>query len=119
MTLTSILNNELIAHPQEMVVFTCITRGSGILNWFSNEYIGSDGLPLQILSGGSTVTVPSNSNPNTVATRINVTTNGEIVIISELRIVASAQYPTATVSCDNGDVQSRRSITFHTAGISP
>ena len=112
--LTSTLNAKLIAHPQEMVVFTCIARGSGILNWFSTEYVGSDGLPLQILSGGNTVTVPSNSNPTTVATRINVTTNGEIMIISELQVIASLQYPIATVTCSNGVIP--QNITFQTVG---
>ena len=86
--LSSNLSAELTAYPQQTVMFTCVSRDAGILNWLSDEYIGTDSLPLQISSIGSTTTVQSNTHPNTVATRINVTyDNGTLVIVSELRIV--------------------------------
>ena len=112
-TLNSTLNAELTAYPQEIVVFTCTIRGSGILNWFSDEYIGMESLPLQIIAVGNTTTVRSNSDPNTVATRISVTNeNGVIGIVSELRITASVLHLMAAVSCDDGGMQSRQSIFF-------
>lgn len=111
MTLNSTLNAELTAYPQDVVVFTCITRGTGILNWSSNEYIGNNGLLLQILSVGNTTTVQSYLVPNTSATRISITNDtGEIVIVSELRIIASLDYPTAIVTCN------QNSINFSTIG---
>ena len=114
--LTSTLNAELAAYPQEMVIFTCTTKGSGILNWFSDEYIGMDGLPLQILSIGNTTTVKSSGDPNTVATRISVTNNNGVTeIVSELKIVATLMYPKATVLCYI-DADSPQKISFTTAG---
>ena len=113
MTLISTLNAEFTVKPFQMVVFTCTARVAGVLNWFSDEYIGTDGLPLQIIGVGNTTTARSNTDPNTVAVRISVTDdNGVIVIVSELRIIISIQYLMATVSCDNGDRQLRQSISF-------
>jgi hypothetical protein len=117
-TLISTLTAELIAYQQQAIVFTCTTRGSGILNWQSAEYIapGTDGLPLQILSLGNTTTLQSSSDPNTVATRIKVSNNnGVTVIVSELRIIASLMYPTATILCYI-DAESPQKITFRTTG---
>jgi hypothetical protein len=111
--LNSTLTSGLIVEPSQIVLFTCISTGSGITNWYSDEYIGTDGLPLQIVAAGNTTIVYSNSDPNTIASRISVTNvKGEIVIVSELRIIISSLYFVATVSCDNGDRQLRRSITF-------
>ena len=109
--LNSTLSDELVADPHEIVIFTCESRSAGILEWFSDEYIGTNGVRLQILSAGDTTTVPSNTDPNTVAIRINVTyDNGVLVILSELRIITSSSYPVATVTCAaNGE---RQNITF-------
>ena len=113
--LNSTLNANHITYAQDIVVFSCTTRGSGVVNWFSDEYIGTDGLPLQLIAVGNTTTVQSTTDPNTVATRINVAyDNGVVVIVSELSIVTSLRYQMATVSCDNSDVQLRQSITFQT-----
>ena len=112
MTLNSTINSEIV-EPFQVVVFTCISTGSGIINWFSNKYIGTDSLPLQIIAAGNTTIVSSNHDPNTVATKISVTNDtGEIVIVSKLRIIISSLYLMATVSCDNGDRGLRQSINF-------
>ena len=71
--LNSTLSDEHVANPHEIVIFTCESRSAGILEWFSDEYIGTNGVRLQILSVGNTTTVPSNTDPNTIASRINVT----------------------------------------------
>jgi hypothetical protein len=111
--LNSTLTSELMGEPSQIVLFTCISTGSGIINWYSDEYIGTDGLPLQIIAVGNTTSVHSSSDPNTIASKINVTNvNGEVVIVSKLRIIISSRYYVATVSCDNGDRRSRQSITF-------
>ena len=111
--LSNILLNQRLAIPQLRVNFTCTTRGSDILEWLSDEYIGPGGDRLQILSGSSRNSATSNSNPDTVATRISVTTeNGKVVIMSILSIVVSAQYPTATITCSNSDRGIKQNITF-------
>ena len=117
MELESILNTDRLVCSGERVIFTCITRGSPILEWFSEEYIGTGGDRLQILSGSDRNT--SSITPDVVAVRINVTNdNGITVIISELRIIASIKYPRATVSCSNGDQRLKQNITFRIFGKS-
>ena len=95
-----------------------MTRGSDILEWLSDEYIiGPGGDRLQILSGSSRNSATSNSNPDTVATRISVNIeNGEVVIVSILSIVVTAQYPTATITCSNSDRGVKQNITFEIFG---
>ena len=113
-TLNSTLNAEHVAHPQDIIIFMCTTRGSPILEWFSDEYIGTGGDRLQILSGSDRNT--SSINPDAVATRISVSTeNGITVIVSELRVIASIRYPIATVSCSNG-APKMNNVTFQTIG---
>ena len=115
-TLTSTLIAEHVVYPQDIIIFMCTTRGSPILEWFSEEYIGTRGDRLQILSISDRNI--SSINPNVVATRINVTNeNGVVVIVSELRIIASIQYPNATVSCSNGSPK-KIDIMFQTLGES-
>ena len=114
MTLTSTLNAEHVVYNQDTIIFICTTRGSPILEWFSEEYIGTGGDRLQILSISDRNT--SSINQNAVAARINVTNeNGVVVIVSELRIIASIQYPNATVSCSNGSPK-KIDIIFQTLG---
>ena len=114
MTLNSTLNAEHVARPQGTIIFTCITRGSPILEWFSEEYIGTGGDRLQVLSGSDRNT--SSITPDAIATRISVTTeNGIVIIVSELRIIASIRFPEATVSCSNGSPK-KNNVTFRTVG---
>ena len=115
-TLTSTLNAERVAQPEDIIIFTCITRGSPILEWFSEEYIGTGRDRLQILSESDRNT--SSITPAAVATRINVTTdNGIVMIVSELRIIASVLYPNATILCSNGSPKNVN-VTFQTVGES-
>ena len=112
-TLNSTINAEKAVTPQVRINFTCMTRGSDILEWLSDEYIGPGGDRLQILSGSSRNSATSNSNPDTIAARVSVTIeNGEVVIVSILSIVVTAQYPTATITCSNSDRGVKRNITF-------
>ena len=114
--LTSTLNSERVVSPEDIIIFTCITRGSPILEWFSEEYIGTGRDRLQILSESdrniSSITAAA------VATRINVTRDdGIVVIVSELRIIVSILYPNATISCSNGSPKNVN-VTFQTVGES-
>ena len=101
-SLTNNLNEVNIAYEAQTVTFRCIIQGTGtILTWISDDYIGSGGVVLQFASLHSPGWNASNSlNPTTVATLISANTvNGVTVIESELRIIASVQYPTSSVSC--------------------
>ena len=116
--LTSTLSDDHVAHPQEKLVFLCETRGSLILEWYSDEFIGRNGERLQLLSIDCTSrNYSSNTNPNTVATCLHVSNeDGDTVILSQLCILVSGDFQTATVTCLNNGVGSRNSTTFQ---ISP
>ena len=107
------VNEDPIAYNNQEVIFSCVVRDSDILEWNSPEYIGQGGFPLQLLSfNGTETNVSSTTNSNTYAVRVNVTTSdGQTVIASDLRIIASTRYPVATVTCS---ADSSRSIMFKT-----
>ena len=120
--LNSSLNEDLTAYNQQEVIFTCTVRGSNniILEWSSAEYIGQGGFPLQLLSlNGTGTNVSSTTHPSTYAVRRSIfTENDQTVITSDLRLIASLQYPMGIVSCSasaNG-ASSSESITFITRG---
>lgn len=91
-----------MAYPQQVINFTCVTRGSSVLAWSSDDYIGV-GVRLEFLSILSLgTTMQSFVNPGTVAILINVSMeNGETVLESTLRITASSQFSSSSVSCHN------------------
>ena len=115
-----ILNSTLVDNrftlDQQEVIFICVVWGSNILEWNSVEYIGQGSFPLQLLSFNNTDrNVSSTTRPSTYAVRLSVVNeNGQTVIVSELRILASLQYPIATVTCSTDRVESIRNITFQT-----
>jgi hypothetical protein len=105
-------------YPQDIIIFTCTTRGSPILEWFSEQYIGTGRDRLQISSENDRNTSSITPGPDAVATRINITRDdGIVVIVSELRIIASILYPNATISCSNGSPKNVN-MTFQTIGES-
>ena len=89
--------------PGEEVTITCETRGSIVIAWTSEEYIGARGTRLEFgifHSIGNTYT--SHMNPNTVATLINKTVeDGVYVLVSQLRITAQSQFMNPSVICIN------------------
>lgn len=119
--LSSSLDSNRIAYNQQEVFFNCTAWGSNILEWNSAEYIGQGGFPLQLLSfNGTETNVSSTTRPSTYAVRLSVATeNGQAVIMSELRIIASVQYPVATVTCGASGAGSSIRITFQTIGKIP
>ena len=117
--MSSTLNADQIAAPLQRIIFTCITRGSDILEWASEEYIGSGGARLQLLSIDCVErNEMSRINPNTTATCVSVsqTGDGTTVIVSQLMITASIDHPLATVACSNNGHGSRENITFQIIG---
>ena len=116
------LNSTLIrghlALPQQQVVFTCVARNSTILEWQSNEHIGTDGDNILILSVGSRDNVTSATIPTTYATQVSVTIeNGITVIVSRLFITTSERFPTSSVTCRIYGRGSTKTIPFNTTGM--
>ena len=69
--------------PGDEVTITCETRGSSVIAWSSDEYIGTNSqLEIRIIDNiGDRCT--SSVNPNTIATLINNTVeDGELVLVS-------------------------------------
>ena len=108
------INDDSVYHEQ-VVILTCITRGSPTLAWSSNDYIGS-GLLVEFLlihDQGET----RSYNNGTIATLTYKRVDGSIFVLeSTLRIQASRMYSTSTVSCYNVGQDVRDTITFHVLG---
>ena len=110
--LTTSLNEDKTAMPQQPITFICVTRNTGILEWFSPEYIGGGSI-IQLLSINCVGT--NISSGNAIATCKSVTDdNGVEVIESELYITASELFPRSTVTCINNGRGSSESIQFWT-----
>ena len=118
MVLTSTLDDGSVAYPGREIIFTCMTRGSLVLEWFSDEYIGTGGSGISLLSVNClNSNVTSDAHPSTRATCVSVTTENDVIVIeSRLYVTVSAIQQTATVTCTNDGLGSRDTITFHTAG---
>ena len=116
--MSSTLIDGHLAYPGQRVTFTCVTRNSTILEWRSDEHIGTDGDDIQIYSVGSRVNVTSVTIPTTYAIRVNVTeTNGITEIVSQLTIIASNHFPTSSVTCGINSLGPRQKISFNTTGM--
>ena len=107
-----------VAYPQQQVIFTCVTRGTAILEWRSEEHIGTGSDSLQFLSferPGHRKSKPH--NPSTVATLVSVSTDSGVTeITSNLLIIASSQFPVSSVMCGDSGHTTSNITTFHTSG---
>jgi hypothetical protein len=106
------------AHPGQMVTFTCEAKdiGTAVLEWYSDEYIGSGGDVIEISrNDGNNQT---RLGGNTVATRVSVNTySGVTVIVSQLHIMTSEQIPTSSMTCATNGNGPRKVIPFTTTGM--
>jgi hypothetical protein len=102
------------ARPGERVTFTCEARDTAVLEWYSDEYIGPGGDFIEIVRNG----VGSNQTRlggETVATTVSVSTvSGITVIVSQLHIMTSERFPTASVTCAINGNGPREVIPFTT-----
>ena len=98
--------------PGDIATFTCETRGSYILVWSSDEYIGSSGTQLEFLTidiVGRVLVSPI--NPNTFATLIsNTIEDGVRVLVSTLRIRALSQFLNSSVTCTSLNTATTKSV---------
>ena len=107
----------MLALPGEIIVFSCVRKNSTLLEWQSADYVGRGGNDIQISSAGDRDNVSSLTDRNTYATRDSVTEeNGVIVIVSQLFITASEQFPTSSVTCRIDGRGPQETIFFNTTG---
>ena len=117
--MSSTLIDGHLAYPGQRVVFTCVTRNSTILEWQSDEHVGTDGDDIQIYSVGSRVNVTSVTIPTTYAIRDSVSMeNGITEIVSQLIITASDRFLISSVTCGINSLGPRQTISFNTTGMS-
>ena len=90
-----------------------MTTGSNIQEWYSDAYITGIDDRIQLHKGRR-----SGRGRAANATIIDITTNeaGEKVIVSQLTLIASIQYPVSTISCGNNGHGMRDNITFNITG---
>ena len=113
LNLTSTSNGNPVYREQE-VTFTCTTRGSSILAWSSDHYIGEGSL-LEFVATINTqgTSIESAVNNNTVATLIYTNEDEQrFVLQSELRILVLSTHPQSTILCHNVDQSLETNITF-------
>ena len=97
MIVTTLLDGKY-ACPGQEVTFTCITNGSVVVAWSSDDYIGSNGRQLEFARSnflGARVT--STIDPNTFA-ELTMKEDG-LVTESQLHITVSQEISSATVTC--------------------
>ena len=116
--LNSTLNLRRVSYPDQQIVFTCETRNADTVEWISGEYIGSGGDSLQLpFIKGAGYRTSNPRNPSAMAKIVSVdNVGGTVVIVSELRVIASSRFPHASVSCRGSGSTSRETITFNTTG---
>ena len=103
-TLVSTLSAAHVVCGGENVTFTCETRGSTILAWSSDDYIGRNGIQIQFLyiENSDKVRRP---NAYTVAELTDVHWEGEVVVMTSVLSIR--------VQPDN----SNSSVTCHSTGM--
>ena len=103
----------------EEVTITCETRGSIVLAWASEEYIGARGIQLEFDTFSSIGDMrTSHMNPNTVATFINKTVeDGVRVLVSQFRITAQSQFMNPSVTCINVQFGTQNTTRLHVLGM--
>ena len=116
-SLTSTLNGRSMAYNGQEITFTCITRGSLIISWSSDDYIGR-GLQLEFISVDQTQSsIQSTVNSNTIATLVNVhVENGIVILESTLRIIVSSQFSSSSINCHHIGSGRMNSSTIQVSG---
>ena len=114
--LTSTSNGNPV-YREQVVTFTCVTRGSPTLAWSSDDYIG-EGALVELLSIDTQGTARASTyNNNTIATL--TCNNGDdqtFVLESTLHILVLPVHSTSTVSCHNVGQNLREDIMFRVFG---
>ena len=113
-----------VAYENDTVIFNCTIQGAEdniIISWSGNEYVGPGNNVIEFASVDNpeeTIPRQSSTHPTTIATLISVTTDnttGVTVIVSQLHIRASVQYPNSSISCRLDGHGAVSTITFTTS----
>ena len=113
--ITSSLVSKRCACPNQEVLFTCETSGSLVMAWSSLQYIGPNGVRLELIAAdGVGHEVRSVVNSDTVATLTRI--NGHEVLASELRIIVQGNFRNASVFCIDAGVGMSH-ISFQVLGM--
>ena len=97
------------------MIFTCETRGSAVITWTSDTYIG-DQIGFDFASNINE-TRRSSVDTNTIATLINNTDeDGVPLLVSQLQIIVSAVSSNPTVTCIHGSDGIQYPSTFQVTG---
>ena len=118
-SLTTTLHGGQPACRGSVVTFTCETRGSNVIVWISDTYIGSEQLGFVAATSSPGDTRTSLSNPNTLATLTSeYEDQGMTVLESTLRITALPDPQNASATCIHAVSGNTRTIYFQVIGES-
>ena len=95
-TISSTISSTQRVCPGERITFTCVTRGSLITAWLSEEYIGAGGVRVEFAAVdiGESVQI----DQDTVATLISAeVVNSTRILTSQLTITATSQHQNPSV----------------------
>lgn len=101
--LSSTVPSEGVLCPEEEVIFTCVIRGSSIIAWKSDEYIGVN----QLLEFSIADEIGANHNSSKLnvvahAILVNKTNDGRVMVLkSQLHITISNAFIDFSVTCDS------------------
>ena len=110
------LHNGNLACLGDQITFECETRGSSIISWASDEYIGQGDTLLQFSSADPAEMRRLDGIGDTVAIlTANRIENGVQVLVSTLHVTATSMYPNPSVICIHGD-ESRSKANFSVIG---
>lgn len=122
-TLSTTLNGGQGACPGEKITFTCVTNGSASHAWMSDQYIGQGGIQLEFASyhNPGAILRKQVSPEGTLARLIanDIEENSTVGILeSQLDIIASADYPSADITCLYVDTRTPTTTRFQLLGMS-
>ena len=117
--MNSTVRDEFLVCSGQEVVFKCVTRGSLIIAWSSEEYIGTSGIRLVFTEDGQPQMRKNSAiNSGTFAVLVNVDDSEPPILESQLHINISSDHPTLSVACES-DNAPPNSATYpvHTFGM--
>ena len=115
--MTSVPNIGTPVFVSQPITISCMTSGTQLLAWESNEYIGLSG---QLAFGsenmeGMRINSEIMNHTFAILTRI-VTESTEVQLESQLHLIVTPQHRTFTIICRNVDQNLADNVTFHTSG---
>ena len=115
--MNSSLNGQQDVRRGENILFECVTVGSSILAWSSNEYINARGGRIEFLVVHDNGTIIMAPNSYTLAKLIGVyNEDGQPVIVSQLSIIVQRTIPHFSVSCHHVGSGLTKTVTLQLSG---